>query len=150
MSRPPSGSERARSASQSAAVRRLMLLAGWGSWWVFGSQLRLSKAETLLHFRLAEFQVPLDTESRSYNRPKLSVDLSTGSSGLYITPLGLITLSSWHPCRVHVIFIHISKRNNPKECAISNHSTAQSHIINATLAIKSRARHCSEHGFNAF
>ena len=38
-------------------------------WWVFGSQLRLSKAETFLHFRLAEFQVPLDTESRSYNRP---------------------------------------------------------------------------------
>ena len=53
----------------------------------FGSQLRLSKAETFLHFRLAEFQVPLDTESRSYNRPKLSVDLSTVSSGLYITRL---------------------------------------------------------------
>ena len=29
-------------------------------------------------------------------------------------PQGLITLSSWHPCRVYVIFIHISKRNNPK------------------------------------
>ena len=86
-SRPPSGGERARSARQSGASLRLMLLAEWGSWWVFGSQLRLSKAETLLHFRLAEFQVPLDTESRSYNRPKLSVDLSTGSSGLYITRL---------------------------------------------------------------
>ena len=58
-------------------------------------------------------------------------------------PQGLITLSSWHPCRVHVIFIHISKRNKPKECAISSHSTAQSQIITATLAIKSRARHCS-------
>ena len=53
----------------------------------FGSQLRLSKAETLLHFRLAEFQVPLDTESRSYNRPQLSIDLSTVSWGSYITTL---------------------------------------------------------------
>ena len=35
----------------------------------FGSQLRLSKVETFLHFRFAEFQVLLDTESRSYNRP---------------------------------------------------------------------------------
>ena len=74
-----------RSACQPGVSLRLILLAEWGSWWVFGSQLRLSKAETFLHFRLAEFQVPLDTESRSYNRPKLSVDLSTGSSGLYIT-----------------------------------------------------------------
>ena len=44
-----------RSARQPGALLRLMLLAEWGSWWVFGSQLRLSKAETLLHFRFAEF-----------------------------------------------------------------------------------------------
>ena len=63
---------------------------------------------------------------------------------------GLITLSSWHPCRVHVILIQILKRNNPKECAMSSQSTAQCHIITATFAIKSRARHCSKHGFIAF
>ena len=45
----------ARSACQPGVPLRLILLAEWGSWWVFGSQLRLSKAETLLHFRLAEF-----------------------------------------------------------------------------------------------
>jgi hypothetical protein len=28
-----------------------------------------------------------------------------------------------------VIFIQILKRNDPKECAIPSHSTAQSHII---------------------
>ena len=50
--------------------------------------------ETLLHFRLAEFQVPLDTESRSYNRPKFSVELSTGSLGLYITSGVITTLIS--------------------------------------------------------
>ena len=43
-SRPPSGGERARSARQSGASLRLMLLAEWGSWLVFGSQLRLSKS----------------------------------------------------------------------------------------------------------
>ena len=64
--------------------------------------------------------------------------------------LGPITLSFGHPCRVHVIFIKILKRNNPKECAMSNQSTAQSHIITATFAKKSRARHCSKHGFIAF
>ena len=64
----------------------------------FGSQLRLSKAETFLHFRLAEFPVPLDTESRCYNRPQLSVDLSTVSSGLYITHQAVAvggTVDSW-------------------------------------------------------
>ena len=76
--------------------------------------------------------------------------LSDDPTALGGVPLGLITLSSWHPCRVHVIFIHISKRKKPKECAISSHSTAQSQIITATLAIKSRARHCSKHGFIAF
>ena len=64
--------------------------------------------------------------------------------------LRLIILSSWHPCRVHVIFIHISRRNKPKECAISSQFTAQSYMITATLALKSRARHCSKHGFIAF
>ena len=57
--------------------------------------------------------------------------------------LGLITLSFGHPCRVHVIFIQILKRNNPKEYAIPSHSTALGHIITATFAQKSRARHCS-------
>ena len=57
--------------------------------------------------------------------------------------LGLITLSSWHPLGVHVIFFQILKKNNPKECAISCHSTALGHIITATFALKSRARHCS-------
>ena len=42
--------------------------------------------------------------------------------------LGLITLSFGHPCRVHVIFIQILKRNNPKDCAISSQSTAHSHF----------------------
>ena len=64
--------------------------------------------------------------------------------------VGLITLSSWHPCRVHVIFVNISMRNKPKECAISSHSIGHSQKITATLAIKSRARHCSKHGFIAF
>ena len=64
--------------------------------------------------------------------------------------LGLITLSSWHPWGVHVIFSQILKKNNPKECAISCHSTALGHIITATFALKSRARHCSKHGFIAF
>jgi hypothetical protein len=47
-------------------------------------------------------------------------------------------------------FIQILKRNNPKECAISSQRTAQGHIITATLALKSRARNCSKHGFIAF
>ena len=50
--------------------------------------------------------------------------------------IALIILSSWHSCRVHVIFIQILKRNNPKESAISSQSTAQSHIITANLALK--------------
>ena len=79
-------SERSQPVSLSACAGLCSWLGGVRGGF-FGSQLRLSKAETLLHFRLAEFQVPLDTESRSYNRPKLSVDLSTGSSGLYITRL---------------------------------------------------------------
>ena len=44
-----------RSACQPGVSLRLILLAEWGSWWVFGSQLRLSKVETFLHFRFAEF-----------------------------------------------------------------------------------------------
>ena len=59
-------------------------------------------------------------------------------------------LSSGHPCQVHVIFVQILKRLSPQECAIPSHSTAQSHIITATFAIKSRARRCSKHGFIAF
>ena len=59
-------------------------------------------------------------------------------------------LSSGHPCQVHVIFVQILKRNSPQECAIPSHSTAQSHIITATFAVKSRARRCSRHGFIAF
>ena len=88
MSDPASQCLRARSQPDSLACRSGLFwwLSGVRGW-VLGSQLRLSKVETFLHFRLAEFQVPLDTESRSYNRPKLSVDLSTGSSGLYITRL---------------------------------------------------------------
>ena len=64
--------------------------------------------------------------------------------------LGMITLSSWHPSRVHVIFIQIIKRNNPKECAISSQSTAQSHIYTAALALNSRARYRLKHRFLAF
>ena len=55
-------------------------------------------------------------------------------------------LSSGHPCQVHVIFVQILKRNSPQECALPSHSTAQSHIITSTFAIKSRARCCSKHG----
>ena len=64
--------------------------------------------------------------------------------------LGLITLSFGHPCRVHVIFIQILKSNDLQECAISSQSTPHSHIITATLALKSRARYCLKHGFIAF
>ena len=59
-------------------------------------------------------------------------------------------LSSGHPCQVHVIFVQILKRNSPQECALPSHSIAQSHIITATFAGKSRARRCSKHGFIAF
>ena len=64
--------------------------------------------------------------------------------------LGLITSSSWHPWGVQVIFFQILKKNNPKECAIFCNSTAKGHMITATFALKSRARHCLEHRFIAF
>ena len=47
-------------------------------------------------------------------------------------------------------FFQILKRTDLKECALPSHSTAQSHITTATLAIKSRAIHCSGHGSIAF
>ena len=61
--------------------------------------------------------------------------------------------SSWLgvcPCKGSPRRIKIFKRNNPKEFVIPSHSAAHSHIITATIAIKSSARHCSKHGFIAF
>ena len=65
---PVAASERSQPASLSPCADLRSWLGGVRGGF-FGSQLRLSKVETFLHFRFAEFQVPLDTESRSYNRP---------------------------------------------------------------------------------
>ena len=62
--------------------------------------------------------------------------------------------SSWlgvcRPCKGSPRRIKIFKRNNPKQFVIPSHSAAHSHIITAVFTIKSRARHCSKHGFIAF
>ena len=61
--------------------------------------------------------------------------------------------SSWLgvcPCMGSPRRFQSLKRNIPKKFALPSHSAAQMHIITATFAIKSRARHRSKQGFIAF
>ena len=54
------------------------------------------------------------------------------------------------PCKDSRRKIQSFKRHNPKEFAIPSHGADHSHIITATFAVKSRARHRLKHGFIAF
>ena len=73
-----------RSACQPGVPLRLILLAEWGSWWVFGSQLRLSKVETFSILDLLNFKSCL-TRNLDIIIDPTSVDSSIGLLGLYIT-----------------------------------------------------------------
>ena len=91
-----------------------------------------------LKYQLKQFVLMSLIQKCNICRPMLGKIWVFTSPGMIRLPWRRVwLLSSGHHCQVHVIFFQILKRTDLKECALPGQSTAQSHIITATFAIKS-------------